>query len=244
MRRAGPGQRHASEARALACTLGCLGFALPNLAWAAPPEAAPEQAPVEAVAASEPAGEAEPAELEPLPIRPPRISGTYLGMSIWPGVSWTYSPNLEITQMRPLPGGGGALHLGQAVFPWMTLGLDASGGFYFGPQTFFMEGGLLVELGFYPVPRYPFSIRGGFGFGIGLILDDRVEQRGGVGGAKFMGGLRYEFFPRADRTRPKKAGGWSVGPELAWRGFPPAGKDRPMSHTVLLGLYFGFHWGE
>jgi hypothetical protein len=188
--------------------------------------------------------EVEAPELQAAPARPPRISGTYLGMSIWPGMSWAFSPNLDVDQSRVIPGGGGAIHLGQAVFPWMTLGLDASGGFFFNRDTFFMEGGLLVELGFYPVPRYPFSLRTGFGFGAGLILDDRVEERGGVGGPRFMGGVRYEFFPGAERKRPHRAGGWAVGPELTWRGFTPAAKGRPMSNTVLLGIWFGFYWGE
>ena len=195
-------------------------------------------------AAAEPPTPAEPEPAPKLASKPPRISGTYLGMTVWPGLSWAFSPNLEIDQSRVIPGGGGALRLGQAVLPWMTIGVDASGGFYFNRDTFFTEGGLLVELGFYPVPRYPFSFRGGFGFGAGLILDDRVEVKGGVGGPKFMGGVRYEFFPQADRKRPHKAGGWAVGPELAWRGFTPAGKGQPMSNTVLLGIWFGFYWGE
>jgi hypothetical protein len=201
-------------------------------------------APELARAAEPPTAEVEQPESPPAPSKPPRISGTYLGMTVWTGTSWAYSPNLEVDQSRMIPGGGGALRLGQAVFPWMTLGIDASGGFYFNRDTFFTNGGLLVELGFYPVPRYPFSFRTGFGFGIGLILDDRTEVKGGVGGPQFMGGVRYEFFPQADRKRPHKAGGWAVGPELAWRGFTPAGPDRPMSNTILLGLWFGFYWGE
>ena len=225
---------------ALILVLASLGLLAPSLAAAAEPPTAEVEGPAEP--ASEP--EPKPPELEPRASKPPRISGTYLGMTIWPGMSWAFSPNLEIDQSRVIPGGGGALRLGQAVFPWMTLGLDASGGFYFNRNTFFTNGGLLVEAGFYPVPRYPFSIRTGFGFGIGLILDDRAEEKGGVGGPQFMGGIRYEFFPQADRKRPRKAGGWAVGPELAWRGFTPAGKDKPMSNTVLLGLWFGYYWGE
>jgi len=203
-------------------------------------------APSQSFAAQPPAPAVEGPELElaVAPSKPPRISGTYFGMTIWPGVSWAYSPNLEIDQRAAIPGGGGALRLGQAVLPWLTLGLDASGGFYFNRDTFFMEGGLLVELGFYPVPRYPLSFRTGFGFGAGLILDDRTPDRGGVGGPRFMGGVRYEFFPQAERKRPRRAGGWAVGPELAWRGFTPAASGRPMSNTILLGLWFGHYWGE
>jgi hypothetical protein len=178
------------------------------------------------------------------PEQPPRISGTYFGMTIWPALAWAHSPNLPVAHGMALPGGGGSLRLGQAVFPWMTIGLDASGGFYFGQHTFFMKGGLLVELGFYPVPRYPFSFRGGFGFGAGLITDDRSDERGGVGGPRFMGSVRYEFFPNAERKRPTRAGGWVLGPELGWRGFTPAAKDRPMSNTLLLGIWFGYYWGR
>lgn len=247
MRRIGP---------ALASALAglCVGLC-PSLALASP------EASVEAPAAEPPAPELEAAQPEveveaeseasvesedtaPEPQRPPRISGTYLGMTIWPALSWAFSPNLEIDQSAVLPGGGGALRLGQAVFPWMTIGVDASGGFYFNEHTFFTKGGLLIELGFYPVPRYPFSIRGGFGFGAGLIIDDRAEEFGGVGGPRFMGSLRYEFFPQAERKRPKRAGGWVVGPELGWRGFTPANQGRPMSNTLLLGVWFGYYWGK
>ena len=179
-------------------------------------------------------------------LEPPRISGVYLGMTIWPALSWAFSPNLEIDQSAVLPGGGGALRLGQAVFPWLTIGVDASGGFYFNRDTFFTKGGLLIEFGFYPVPRYPFSFRAGFGFGAGLIIDDRSEDFGGVGGPRFMGSIRYEFFPQAERKRPKRPGGWVVGPELGWRGFTPAGANpnRPMSNTLLLGIWFGYYWGK
>jgi len=176
--------------------------------------------------------------------KPPRISGIYLGMTLWPALSWALSPNLEIDQSAVIPGGGGALRLGQAVFPWLTIGVDASGGFYFNKDTFFTKGGLLIEFGFYPVPRYPFSIRTGFGFGAGLIIDDRAEDYGGVGGPRFMGSLRYEFFPQAERKRPKRPGGWVVGPEIGWRGFTPAAKGRPMSNTLLLGIWFGYYWGK
>jgi hypothetical protein len=232
--------------RWLACA--CLA-GWPSAALASP--AGDEPQPVEGPAAPEPSEQA-PSELEPseqAPLQPrrertPRISGTYLGMTIWPAVSWAFSPNVPVDQSAPLAGGGGAMRLGQAVFPWMTIGLDASGGFYWNRDRFFTKGGLLIELGFYPVPRFPFSIRGGFGFGAGLILDDRTDEKGGVGGPRFMGSVRYEFFPGAERKRPNKPGGWVLGPELGWRGFTPAGKDKPMSNTILLGLWFGYYWGR
>lgn len=214
---------------------------------AAPPTEAPIEGPAESSGeTSEPTTEP---KLRAPSERTPRISGTYFGMTLWPGLAWAYSPNLEdiddkIDQSAVLAGGGGALRLGQAVFPWMTIGLDASGGFYFSPHRFFTKGGLLVELGFYPVPRYPFSIRGGFGFGAGLILDDRAEEKGGVGGPRFMGSVRYEFFPNAERKRPNKPGGWVVGPEIGWRGFTPAAKHRPMSNMIMLGIWFGYYWGR
>ncbi|PRP95181.1 hypothetical protein ENSA7_74950 [Enhygromyxa salina] len=219
-----------------------LSLARPELAAASAPETPVEGPSAPELAASEAPPTAGPTDATPE--QPPRISGTYFGMTIWPALSWAYSPNLVVEHSMALPGGGGSLRLGQAVFPWMTIGLDASGGFYFGQHTFFMKGGLLVELGFYPMPRYPFSFRGGFGFGAGLITDDRTDDRGGVGGPLFMGSVRYEFFPNAERTRPRRPGGWVVGPELGWRGFTPAAKGRPMSNTLLLGIWFGYYWGR
>lgn len=243
------------HALALALSGLCVGLC-PRLARAAPEASVEPPAPeldaaqaggAEGDASGDGASEPEPepaVDENATPQKPPRISGTYLGMTIWPALSWAFSPNLEIDQSAVLPGGGGAFRLGQAVFPWMTIGIDASGGFYFNENTFFTKGGLLIELGFYPVPRYPFSIRGGFGFGAGLIIDDRADEFGGVGGPRFMGSLRYEFFPQAERKRPKRPGGWVVGPELGWRGFTPANQGRPMSNTLLLGVWFGYYWGK
>ena len=244
---------------ALALAGLCVGLC-PRLVSASPEPSAKTptaEPPAPELDAEQPRGELEPVESEDgalesepeaedsaAPQKPPRISGTYLGMTIWPALSWAFSPNLEIDQSAVLPGGGGALRLGQAVFPWMTIGVDASGGFYFNENTFFTKGGLLIERGFYPVPRYPFSIRGGFGFGAGLIIDDRFDEFGGVGGPRFMGSIRYEFFPQAERKRPKRPGGWVVGPELGWRGFTPANQGRPMSNTLLLGVWFGYYWGK
>jgi hypothetical protein len=239
----GMSQAASSRRRSSTVLAGLLGVALALAsrgALASPPAEPPTvEGPAEA---SEPAS----TETEPRMAseRTPRISGTYFGMTLWPALAWAYSPNLEVDQSDVIAGGGGALRLGQAVFPWMTIGLDASGGFYWNRHTFFTKGGLLVELGFYPVPRYPLSLRGGFGFGAGLILDDRTEEKGGVGGPRFMGSVRYEFFPNAERKRPRKPGGWVVGPEIGWRGFTPAAKGRPMSNTILLGVWFGYYWGR
>ncbi len=211
-------------------------------------------APMRALAA--PALDPPPSEPEPAPApsqAPPRISGTFLGMAIWPAISWARSPNMEVDQSAPLGGGGGALRLGQAVLPWLTIGVDAGGAFLWNRNAFFMKGGLIIDFGFYPVPKYPFSIHAGFGFGAGLILDDRTDVRGGVGGPRFTGALRYEFFPGAARRRPRKPGGWALGPELAWRGFTPSGgwggtasgeRERPMANTIVLGLWFGYYWGK
>ena len=236
-------------ATALALGLGFgarIGHAAPEVAEAS--DTAEGSDLVEGPSPAEPTNSADTtrdeASLETAQSGPPRVSGTYFGMTIWPALSWVTSPNLEIDQSATLPGGGGSLRLGQAVFPWMTIGVDAGGGFYFNRDTLFMKGGLLIELGFYPVPRYPFSFRTGFGFGAGLILDDRAEDKGGVGGPRFMGALRYEFFPKAAQTRPRRSGGWVVGPEIGWRGFTPAAKGRPMSNTFLLGIWFGYYWGK
>ena len=65
-----------------------------------------------------------------------------------------------------------------------------------------------------------------------------------VATSNIMGSLRYEFFPHAERKRPRKPGGWVVGPEIGWRGYTPAGKGRPMSNTILLGIWFGYYWGR
>lgn len=240
--------------RISAAAIVLAAIAWPRPARAAPPTSEAVEGPAPAADEADEASEVDETDetdesdeadgTRPPARRPARVSGTYLGMAIWPGVSWAFSPNLEVDQSGALGGGGGALRLGQAVLPWLTLGVDGDGGFYFAPDRFFMNGGFMVEAGFYPAPRYPLSIRAGFGFGVGLLLDDRTEVRGGVGGPKFMGSVRYEFFPGADRRRPKRPGGWVLGPELGWRGFTPAAAGRPMSNTVFLGVWFGHYWGK
>ena len=149
---------------------------------------------------------------------------------------------------QPFGGFGGSIRLGEALFPWMTLGIQVVGNLAYtrheGARQRLGQGAFLVEAGFLPVPRIPFSIRAGLGIGGGAVREQGVEGRSGFGGAVFFAALRHEFFPLAARLRPSRGGGWSIGPEVGWIGQTPAAPGRPMANTLYLGLWTGFYFGS
>jgi hypothetical protein len=202
------------------------------------PEAEPETV--------EPEPEPEPETVEPEPqdppIRPPRFDGPYVGVLAMGTANFAKVIDLETP--APLLGAGGFLQAGDAVFPWMSIGIAAGGqAGWIGKQQMF-QGALLVEFAFVPVNRYPLSIRTGFGFGGGAVTEQGIDRRFGYGGALFKGSLRYEFFPLAERRRPDRGGGWALGPELGWLGATPAGKGQPFVNTILLGFSTSFYFGS
>jgi hypothetical protein len=188
--------------------------------------------------------ESEGVESEPqdVPVRPPRFDGPYLGVLAIGTANFMKVIDLETP--APLIGTGGFLQAGDAVFPWMSIGIAAGGqAGWIGKQQMF-QGSLLVEFAFVPVKRYALSIRTGFGFGGGAVTEQGIARRFGYGGALFKGSLRYEFFPLAERKRPDRGGGWAIGPELGWLGATPAGKGQPFVNTILLGLSTSFYFGS
>lgn len=176
------------------------------------------------------------------PIRPPRFDGPYIGV-LAIGTA-NFAKVIDLETPAPLLGAGGFLQAGDAVFPWMSIGIAAGGqAGWIGKQQMF-QGSLLVEFGFVPVKRYPLSIRTGFGFGGGAVTEQGIDRRFGYGGALFKGSLRYEFFPLAETKRPDRGGGWAIGPELGWLGATPAGKGQPFVNTIILGLSTSFYFGS
>lgn len=186
-------------------------------------------------------------------IHPPRVDGTYLGVVLQPTLSFIRVNDEEGSGM--FLGGGGSLRVGEVIFPWLSLGLQIFG--HYGPSAdgnAMGAGALLVEAGFFPILRYPFSIHVGFGAGGGAVqIKETIEpetmiasprRRSGFGGAVFTGALRYDFFPGIRKRRPNKAGGFAMGPELGWIGFTPTAKGRPMSNTIYVGLWLGYYFGR
>ncbi|NVB41548.1 hypothetical protein G6O69_27160 [Pseudenhygromyxa sp. WMMC2535] len=193
--------------------------------------------------------EAPPPEEDPDPavIRPPRIDGPYVGGVAFGSVSFASVLNLDTPS--PFGGGGVFVQAGDAVFPWMSVGIAVGGQVGLvsqRPRQRLVGGSLLVELGFMPLHKLhrPLSIRVGFGFGGGTIREAGAEDRSGFGGASFKGSLRYEFFPLAERKRPDRGGGWAIGPELGWLGATPAAKGQPFVNTILLGLSTSLYFGS
>lgn len=179
------------------------------------------------------------------PLKPPRVDGTYVGGSLVGGASFVRVNNFPTPD--PLVGGGGTVRVGQVIYPWMSIGVEIAfnGGVRAAePRQRILQGAFLVDLGFYPIARRGLSLRAGFGAGGGAVREAGRPARSGFGGAVFTGAARYEFFPGAARRRPKRGGGFSIGPELGWIGYMPAARGRPMAHTVYLGLYLGFYFGS
>jgi hypothetical protein len=178
-------------------------------------------------------------------VSPPRVDGFYLGGAFHTGAGFV---RVEAFETAPFFGGGGNLNVGAAVLPWMTIGFEGRGAHYFNElgQTLF-QGGLIAEAGFYPMPGRPLSIRTGLGFGLAFARDESQipeKRRAGLGFPQFLGSVRYEFFPGAAKRRPYRAGGFTLGPEIGWRGWTPSKRGRPMANTVFIGLWIGWYRGR
>lgn len=177
--------------------------------------------------------------------KPPRVDGPYFGGTIAAGGSFVRVNNFPTPD--PLSGGTASLRVGQAIYPWMTIGLELTGSWanrFADPRQRLLQGGAVIDFGFLPVPRIPLSLHVGFGAGGGAVRETGRTARSGFGGAMFTGAVRYEIFPLAARKRPRRGGGFSLGPELGWLGFTPAAAGRPMSNTIYIGLFMGFYFGS
>ena len=238
--------------------LGTLQVA--RLAVAAPTEPAEPAAPATTAEPAAPAP-AEPTPTEPatadlpvaaaavapasVPVRPPRVDGPYLGLTLGASASLVRVNNF--TTPNPLLGSAAGLRFGEAILPWMTIGVELAGtwGYRFAdPRQRLLQGAFLIDFGFLPSRKLPLSLHVGFGAGGGAVRQADRSARSGFGGAVFTGSVRYEIFPLADRKRPNRGGGFSLGPELGWLGFTPAARGRPMSNTFYLGLFVGFYFGS
>lgn len=185
-------------------------------------------------------------EVRPPSAKPPRVDGTYLGITLGPGVS--FARVNDFPTPNPFVGGGGTFRVGEVVYPWLSVGIEIAGNLGYRaaePRQRVLQGAFLVDFGFYPAPKkLPLSLRAGFGAGGGAVRERGREDRSGFGGAVFTTAVRYEFFPGAARRRPNRGGGFSIGPEAGWIGFMPAAKGRPMSNTVYVGVFLGFYFGS
>lgn len=225
--------------------------ACPRLAFAANSAPAPEgpaPAPEPAMDVAGPAESSEgpdEASRDPEPaaeLRIPRVDGPYFGGTVSGAGAFARVQNLDTPS--PLSGFVLDLRAGNVVFPWMTIGAQILGGAGWVSDQRVAHGGLLMDFGFLPVPRVPFSLRAGFGFGAGAVRDDDETKRFGFGGALFKAGARYEFFPNAQKRRPRRGGGWAIGPEINWLGYTPTAAGQPMNNVLTIGIWSAIYFGE
>jgi hypothetical protein len=214
-----------------------LGFAL--LTGVAPCIASASPAPDDASASSQD-------EDAPIPNKPPRIDGGWIGV-VGHGTLGFVRVN-DLSTPGAFSGFGGAVRGGQMILPWFGLGLQAGGAVAVRSEAEARQrawmGTLLVDLQFVPVPKIPLSVRTSFGFGGGAVREAGVLERAGFGGAMFSGAVRYELFPGVARYRPDRGGGFGLGPELGWIGATPAAAGRPLANFVYLGLSGNFYFGS
>jgi hypothetical protein len=219
--------------------------ASPPAVPAAPPDDAAAAPPVSAPALAAPP--VSPPVLPPVspPVSPPRVDGPYIGLTL--GASGSFARVNDFETPNPLMGSAASLRFGEAIFPWMTIGVEIAGTWAYrfaDPRQRLLQGAALIDFGFLPIKRVPLSLHVGFGAGGGAVRQTGRSARSGFGGAVFTGSVRYEIFPLAHRKRANRGGGFSLGPELGWLGFTPAARGRPMSNTIYLGLFVGFYFGS
>lgn len=188
-----------------------------------------------------------PATARAAPATPPRVDGPYVGATAFGTLGFTRVRDLDTP--GPFGGFGGTARVGDAVLPWMTIGLQLLGGLGYGdsPEGAGQRVGQAAfggELGFLPLRKHPLSIRVGFAIGGGAVREDGTSGRSGFGGAVFTGSVRYEFFPGAAVRRPNRGGGFGLGPELGWIGATPADRGGPMANTIYTGLAMTFYFGS
>ncbi len=202
-------------------------------------------APEGAAAATEDAAHPDPTTTSE-PIQPPRVDGWYLGGIALGTAAWTRVHGLATP--HPFAGGVGGARIGQIVLPWLGVGVQLLGGYSYsrntGNRQRLGQGALLIDLALFPISPRPFTIRGSLGFGGGAVREDGTPGRSGMGGASFGLAVGYAFFPTASRKRPKRGGGWSIGPELGVLAMTPAARGRPMANTLYLGLVTVMYFGE
>lgn len=209
---------------------------------AAPVQADTAQAGPEAASLALPTAQA--TDAAPEAPKPPRIDGGYFGGSVPLTLGFKRINGLD----TPTPFLGSALDFrtGDAVFDWMTIGMELmltfdSSNAKGGQQD--KGGQLLIDFGFYPKPSKPLSFRAAFGFGGGRVTQADGASSG-YGGAAFKAALRYEFFPNAHKYRPHTAGGMGLGPEFGFLANTPGRPGGPMSNTVYLALAFTWYRGR
>lgn len=238
-------RRHARKSSAslaaAALAVGVCGVTAGRSAAAAP--AGPQPLAVET---AEPSQETETTAAAPAAPKPPRLDGPYIGGIVMTGLSVTRVNDLET---GPFAAYGGSFRFGEMVLPWLGLGLSlgGSGGTGNGDARQSLgQGQFLVDAVFVPLAkrRVPLSLRASFGFGAGAVREQGVDGRSGFGGAAFAGSVAYTFFPWANKKRQFKGGGFGLGPELGWWGFPPTAPGRPMANAVMLGLTTTFYFGS
>ena len=136
--------------------------------------------------------------------------------------------------MGPWPGVGGTLRMGQAILPWLDLGISAAAVGTFEERWTAMHGRLSIEAQFRPMEPLAIRIYGGFGVTDPYRRFQGAPKLTGRIGGTYGAAIGWDFFPSRD---PKRSGGFAVTP-FVWFEWSPD----PNFATVMGGVGIEITW--
>ncbi|MCK9463317.1 MAG: hypothetical protein M0R80_27165 [Proteobacteria bacterium] len=119
--------------------------------------------------------------------------------------------------MGPWPGVGGELRVGQAILPWLDLGISAAVVGTFEERWTAVHGRLSIEAQIRPVAPLAIRLYGGFGVTDPYRRAHGAEKLIGRVGGTYGVAVGWDFFPAHD---PRRSGGFAVTPFVWFEGSP------------------------
>jgi hypothetical protein len=122
--------------------------------------------------------------------------------------------------LGPWPAVGGQLRTGQAILPWLDIGLDIGVTPSFDKQYLAMLYRLAIEAQFRPIEPLFIRIYGGFGATDVSRRIQGIEKIIGRVGGTYGAAVGWELYPGHD---PRRSGGFAVAPYLWFEASPDPG---------------------
>ncbi|MCU0661996.1 MAG: hypothetical protein MUC50_06685 [Myxococcota bacterium] len=172
-------------------------------------------------------------------LSPPKAhQGYYLSLSLAGTVMG--HKDKDVGWLGPQGGPLGALRMGQAVTPYLDLGIAVLAGAGYDSNRGAVLGRFGLEAQVRPIPvMEPAFLRVGVGFGLTDVFDrkDKMASVPGRTGAAYVVAIGYDFFPGRS---PERSGGFSLSPVLGLEAGPSAGFS---SLAGWIGLELGWWTG-
>ena len=136
--------------------------------------------------------------------------------------------------LGPWPGAGGGLRLGQAILPWLDLGIGAAVVGTFEERFAAVHGRLSIEAQLRPAGPLAIRLYGGFGVTDPYRRIAGAPKLTGRVGGTYGIAVGWELYPARD---PKRSGGLAVLPYVWFEGSPDPGFA-----TVMGGVGIEITW--